>query len=209
MPLPRIEMTIFETILARRSVRRYKARKVDRTTLSMLLEAAVHAPTAIHQEPWAFVIVQDKTLLQDLSDQAKPLFVKEVQDNNLEHAGHSFDIFKFPDFNIFYDATTLIIICGRTSAPSYAADCWLAAENLMLAACAIGLGSCVVGSALPALNLPATKITLNIPENFIAVAPIIVGYPDDEIAPVIRKNPVILANIPALDTAKHHADTQY
>ena len=197
MPLPKVEMTIFETILARRSVRRYKARKVDRTTVSILLEAAVHAPTAIHQERWAFVVIQDKVLLRSLSDQAKPLFVAEAQEKGLEHAGHSFDIFKYPDFNIFYDATTLILICGRTSAPSYSADCWLAAENLMLAACAMGLGTCVVGSALPALNTPETKVLLNIPENFITVAPIIVGYPDDEIVPVMRKNPVILANIPA------------
>ena len=198
MPLPKVEMTIFETILARRSVRRYKARKVDRTTVSILLEAAVHAPTAIHQEPWAFVVIQDRQLLKSLSDQAKPLFIAEAQEKGLEHAGHSFDIFKYPDYNIFYDATTLILICGRTSAPSYSADCWLAAENLMLAACAMGLGSCVVGSALPALNTPKTKVLLNIPDNFIAVAPIIVGYPDDEIVPVMRKNPVILANIPAM-----------
>ena len=197
MPLPKVEMTIFETILARRSVRRYKARKVDRTTISILLEAAVHAPTAIHQEPWAFVVIQDKVLLRSLSDLAKPLFIAEAQEKGLEHAGHSFDIFNYPDFNIFYDATTLILICGRTSAPSFSADCWLAAENLMLAACAMGLGSCVVGSALPALNTPETKVLLSIPENFIAVAPIIVGYPDDEIVPVMRKNPVILANIPA------------
>ena len=194
-------MTIFETLLARRSVRRYKARRVDRTSISILLEAAVHAPTAIHQEPWAFVIVQDTQLLQKLSDQAKPLFLAEASQLGLEHTGHSFDIFKYPDFNIFYGANTLILICGRVNAPSYLADCWLAAENLMLAACAMGLGTCVIGSALPALTAPNTKITLNIPENYTAVAPIIVGYPDDEISPMLRKNPVILANIPAVESA--------
>ena len=198
MPLPKVEMTIFETILARRSVRSYKARKVDRTAISILLEAAVRAPTSIHQEPWAFVIIQDKDLLRSISDQAKPLFMAEAQEKGLEHAGHSFDIFKYPDFNIFYDANTLILICGKTSSPSFEADCWLAAENLMLAACAMGLGTCVIGSALAALNTPKVKLKLNIPENFIAVAPIVLGYPDDEIAPVMRKNPLILANIPAL-----------
>ena len=197
MPLPKVEMTIFETILARRSVRSYKARRVDRTAISILLEAAVRAPTAIHQEPWAFVVIQDKVLLRSLSDQAKPLFVAEAQEKGLEHAGHSFDIFSYPDFNVFYDATTLILICGKTSAPSYAADCWLAAENLMLAACAMGLGTCVIGSALHALNTPETKIKLNIPEKFCVVAPIVVGFPDDEITQVLRKNPVILANIQA------------
>jgi nitroreductase len=90
MPLPKVEMTIFETILARRSVRSYKARKVDKTTISILLEAAVRAPTAIHQEPWAFVIIQDKALLRSLSDQAKPLFVAEAQEKGLEHAVRSF-----------------------------------------------------------------------------------------------------------------------
>ncbi len=197
MPLPKVEMTIFETILARRSVRSYKARRVDRNTISILLVAAVHAPTAIHQEPWAFVIIQDKALLRSLSDEAKPLFVAEAQEKGLEHAGHSFDIFSYPDFNVFYDASTLILICGKISAPSYAADCWLAAENFMLAACAMGLGTCVIGSALPALNTPETKIKLNIPEKFSVVAPIVVGYPDDEITPIMRKNPVILANIQA------------
>lgn len=197
MPLPKVEMTIFETILARRSVRSYKARKVDRTSISILLEAAVRAPTAIHQEPWAFVVIQDKALLRSLSDQAKPLFVAEAQEKGLEHAGHSFDIFSYPEFNVFYDASTLILICGKTSSPSYAADCWLAAENLMLAACAMGLGTCVIGSALHALNAPETKIKLNIPEKFCVVAPIVVGFPDDEITQVLRKNPVILANIQA------------
>jgi nitroreductase len=197
MPLPKVEMTIFETILARRSVRRYKARKVDRTSISILLEAAVHAPTAIHQEPWAFVIIQDKALLRSLSDQAKPLFVAEAQEKGLEHAGHSFDIFSYPDFNIFYDANTLVLICGKITSPSFEADCWLAAENLMLAACAMGLGTCVIGSALPALNMADTKIKLNIPEKFSVVAPIVVGYPDDEITAGTRKNPVILADIPA------------
>lgn len=200
MPLPKVDMTIFETILARRSVRSYKARKVDRTTISILLEAAVHAPTAIHQEPWAFVIIQDKALLRNLSDQAKPLFVAEAQEKGLEHSGHSFDIFNYPDFNVFYDANTLVLICGKITSPSFEADCWLAAENLMLAACAMGLGTCVIGSALPALNNSDTKIILNIPEKFSVVAPIVVGYPDDEISPAMRKNPVILASIPTMQS---------
>lgn len=197
MQLPKVEMTIFETLLARRSVRSYKARKVDETTIKTLLEAAVRAPTAIHLEPWAFVIIQDKQLLRNISNQAKPLFMAEVSQQGLENTGHSFDVFNRQDFNLFYDASTLILICGKTTAVSYIADCWLAAENLMLAACAMGLGSCVIGSALSALNLPETKVQLNIPESFSVVAPIIVGYPDDDIAPAMRKNPIVLANFPA------------
>ena len=98
---------------------------------------------------------------------------------------------------MLFRSSTLVLICGKTTAPSYAADCWLAAENLMLAACAMGLGTCVIGSAEQALNTTETKIKLNIPESFYVVAPIVVGFPDDEITQVLRKNPVILANIQA------------
>jgi nitroreductase len=198
MLLPKLEMTIFETILARRSVRSYKALQVDIATVRTLLEAAVRAPTAIHQEPWAFVIIQDKQLLRKLSDQAKPLFLAETSQHVSEHVGHTLDIFENPDFNIFYDAGTLILICGKTSVSFYTADCWLAAENLMLAACAMGLGTCIIGSALPALNMPEVKVKLSIPDCFSVVAPIILGYPVDVIAPVMRKTPAVLASFPSV-----------
>jgi nitroreductase len=61
----------------------------------------------------------------------------------------------------------------------------------------MGLGTCVIGSALPALALAELKAELSIPNSFTVVAPIVVGYPDDEITPVTRKKPVILASIGA------------
>lgn len=59
--------SILKNIYARHSVRAYTATPVDRATIHILLDAAVHAPTAIHEEPWAFVVVQDHALLQHLS----------------------------------------------------------------------------------------------------------------------------------------------
>ena len=203
MPLPKVEMTIFEAILARHSVRSYRAQQVDRAVISSLLEAAVHAPTAIHQEPWAFIVIQDRQLLQNLSDKAKPLFIAEAEarlsssENSAKHSGHILDMYDSPDFNIFYDAGTLILICGKTTAPFITADCWLAAENLMLAACAMGLGSCVIGSALPAFKAPEARAKLRLPDEFSVLAPIILGYPENDDAPTLRKKPVILANFPA------------
>lgn len=196
MQLPKMEMNVFETILARRSVRSYTRKEVDRTTVRTLLEAAVHAPTAVHEEPWAFVIIQDRQVLQQLSDRAKPLFAEELRRSGLERAGHAPDIFASPDFNIFYDSGTLIIICAKPMGPFVAADCWLAAENLMLAACAMGLGTCVIGASLPALNIPEVKAQFGIPDEFSAIAPIIVGHPHGETAPTPRKEPLILTYLP-------------
>lgn len=192
---PKVEMSVFETILARRSVRKFKARVVAGDTVLMLLEAAVHAPSAIHQEPWGFVIIQDKNLLAQLSELAKPLFIDNIA-QRAPHAGHKMEIFSQPEYNIFYNAGTLVLICGATAAPFVEADCWLAAENFMLAACALGLGTCVIGSALPALNLTSIKHQLGVPDDYTVIAPIILGYPDDAITPVLRKKPRILANIP-------------
>jgi len=185
--------SILKTILARHSVRAYAPTPLDSTTVQTLLDAAVHAPTAMHEEPWAFVIVQDHALLQRLSDLAKPLFVEEVRHRNAQGAGHSFDHFTRPDFNIFHGADTLIIICAKPVGPFVAADCWLAAENLMLAACAIGLGSCVIGSAVAALNIRKVKAELGIPDEYSVIAPIVVGVPSGEISAPSRKEPLILS----------------
>jgi len=63
----------------------------------------------------------------------------------------------------------------------------------MLEACEIGLGSCPIGFAVPALNTPAIKRELAIPENGVAVAPIIVGYATAEVPAVPRSAPRVLS----------------
>lgn len=186
-------MGILDAIALRRSVRSYAPRKLDWTTINALLTAAVQAPTAVHEEPWAFVVVQDPALLERLSARARLAFADEPHPDLLARGGHALDIFANPHFNIFYNAGTLIVVGTQMSGSFVAADCWLAAENLMLAACARGLGTCVIGSALATLNLPEVKDELGIPSDFSAVAPIVVGVPEGETAPTARKDPRVLA----------------
>ena len=160
------------------------------TSVSSCLAAAVRAPTAMHAEPWQFVIVQDADRLKRLSDRAKAALATDARLHpDRRHA----DIFAQPQFNVFYDAPTLIIICASTPGPFATADCWLAAQNLMLRAHEIGLGTCVIGSAVAALNLPDVKLDLGMPVESLAVAPIIVGRPRGATAPSARKAPQVLA----------------
>jgi len=184
---------ILKAIHARRSVRAYAPAPLDDATINTLLDAAVHAPTAMHEEPWAFVVVQDQAILQRLSDLAKPIFVEEVRHRNAQGASHSFDHFIRPDFNIFHGAPALIIICAKPMSPFVAADCWLAAGNLMLAASAIGLGSCVIGSAVAALNIHKVKMELGIPDEYSVVAPVVVGVPSGKTPATSRKEPLVLS----------------
>ncbi len=70
-------------------------------------------------------------------------------------------------------------------------DCSLAAQNLMLAAYAAGLGSCWIGFAQRWLGTPAGKAALALPASHVPVAPIIVGHPKSLPQPVPRKAPDI------------------
>ena len=192
-------LSALDVIFSRRSVRAYTGERLDQDTVRALLDAAVQAPTAMHAEPWAFVVVQDAGALKKYSDVAKALWSTELGQHRDLHAvgeaaarSHFAREMENPDFSIFYDAGTLIVICAKATGPFAAADCWLAADNLMLAACAMGLGSCCIGSATGALNTPDIKRELNIPPDVIAVAPIIVGVPAGPAAPVARKSPEIL-----------------
>jgi nitroreductase len=190
--LPSRPLSALDVINTRCSVRRYASDKLDRATVQALLDAAVRAPTAIHAEPWAFIVIQDTQVLRQISDVAKAIFVEEGH-HDLDRGGHALDIFQQPEFNIFYDSSTLIVICGKHTGPFVAADCWLAAENLMLAACALGLGTCVIGSAVGGLNTPELKARLGIPEEMTAIAPIIVGVPAGATATSPRKPAQVLA----------------
>jgi nitroreductase len=187
-----------DVIYRRRAIRAYTSDPLDEKTIRALLDAAVQAPTAMHEEPWVFVVVQDRTVLTRLSDRAKAGIAAEPAFRHLHDAdgkAHSGDGFKRlvadPGFNIFYDAGTLIVIGTRPVSPFAAADCWLAAENLMLAACAMGLGTCCIGFAVAVLNTPEAKRELGIPADVTVVAPIIVGVPRGTPAPVGRKPPEI------------------
>ena len=100
--------------------------------------------------------------------------------------------FASPDFCVFYDASTLIVICAKPMGPFVVADCWLAAQNLMLAAFALGLGTCCIGSAVPAVNSAEVKSELGIPPDVDAIVPIIVGVPAEPGVEVPRRDPHIL-----------------
>ena len=106
MTTPGVPVSLTDAIHGRRSVRDYAPQILDRATIRALLDAAVRAPTAIHEEPWAFVILQDMDVLKRLSDRAKQFFVEEVHRAHLDRGGHTLDKFEQPDFNIFYNVGT-------------------------------------------------------------------------------------------------------
>lgn len=191
MPQHPHPMTVLEAIQNRRSVRDYSPQHLDKSTVEALLAAAVRAPTAMHAEPWRFIVIQDLALLGRISDRAKTLFLEEVRRKHLDLGDYAKRC-AVPAFSVFYNAGTLIVICAPEANDFAPADCWLAAENLMLAAHAQGLGTCVIGSAVEGLNTPEIRAEIGLPNDTLAVAPIIVGIPADNGPPVPRQPPRIL-----------------
>jgi nitroreductase len=193
MAAPASSLSLMDALYQRHSVRSYRADQPGRSTITALLSAAVQAPTGLDLESWAFVVVQDRHLIKRLSDLCKDSFLEQVRHDHLDQPNRSFEHIENTDFNLFYNANTLILLCTRTQDPFGVADCWLAAENLMLAACAHGLGSCVIGSSIAGLNSPQAMALLDIPDDHQVVAPIVVGLATCEGVPAPRQAPRVLA----------------
>jgi nitroreductase len=167
-------MNTREAIYTRRSVRAYKDTLVDKATIEKLFDAASKAPSARNSQPWAFGVIQDKAILKSIADRSKEFLRKEWGEENMP------PYFQDPEFNIFYTASTLLLILCKPDGFHAISDCALAAQNLMLMAHDMGLGTCWIGLSQGFLNTPEAKRELGIPENFVVAAPIIVGWPDGE-----------------------------
>lgn len=183
-------MELQNIISNRRSIRKYKNQPVAKDIIDNLLEAAIWAPSAFNSQPWSFVIIQDPAVLTDYSERAKPYLIKLLEGKSDLHGYKK--MLSNPDFNIFYNASTLIIIYATTDNYFAAGDCCLAAQNLMLSAHDLGLGSCWIGFSTPFFNSSELKKELDIPAEYTAVAPLIVGYPEFIPSKRSRKPPEIL-----------------
>jgi len=183
-------MELKQAIRLRHAVRSYTRHSVAEQDVHRLLEAAVRAPNARNEQPWSFAIVQNRDLLQRYSDQTKLLLSSEGTTES--PAGRA--LLHSPGFDVFHGAGTLIVICARIDNEYAEADCWLAAENLMLTAFDLGLGSCPVGSAVRVLNSKQVKAELDIPREIAAMAPIVLGYSDEAASlPTPRAAPRVLS----------------
>ena len=176
-------MELKDAINGRRAVRDYTSAAVGEREIRDLIDSAIRAPSAINQQPWRFTVIRDTKMLSRISVEAKAHTLRKPL---AELASPHFQsLLDNPGFNIFYNASVLIVI-SAAAGPWAIEDCALAAENLMLSAHAAGLGTCWIGFAQAWLGTPEGKALLKLPETEIPVAPIIVGHPKSASAAVPR-----------------------
>lgn len=184
-------MDVLKAIYERRATREFSAAEVTPGLVHDLLRAAAQAPSALNLQPWAFAVCHGRDRLVQYSEQAKAHLLMAT--DPAYGLDPRIDQYLTPRLNIFHGADTLILICARPGRFDPVEDCFLAAQNLMLAAHSLGLGSCPVGFARPWFNLPETKAALGIPPHYIAVLPIVVGHPAGPPAAVAKDEPEIVS----------------
>ncbi len=167
---------VLEAIKSRRAIRSYEDKPVPESAIQTMLEAATYAPSAINVQPWKFTIITNKAEMKLLSDIAKPGLIRALPDVGDEGLVGLKKRLSDPNYNIFHNAPLLIFVAGVKS-PYAVYDCSMAAQNMMLAAYTLGIGSCWIGTAVPAANDPNIKPRLGIPEYHDVHAAVIFGYP--------------------------------
>ena len=196
-PKPKLqtkETGIFEAIRNRRATRAYSSQKVSEDIVRSLIDLSILAPSAMNQQAWSFVVVQNPEILKQISEETKSKLAKNPEISKKHTGEHGHQFLTDSAFDIFYGATTLVIICAKVNAAvefGPETDCFLAGENLMLASTGMGLATCPIGLARDVLREPAMAKKLGISDNFTAVLPIVVGYGCGENTSAKRAAPVI------------------
>lgn len=181
-------MQLLDALTTRRSCRKFTDQVPDDATIRSLLHYATKAPSATNTQPWRFAIIQDATLLDRYSEETKQLVLASGNDLATKYQ----HILSNPDYHVFHHASTLIAIYANESRFFSITDCSLAAQNLMLAAHDLGLGTCWIGFSTPLFNSPHIKQELGVPDEYEVIAPIILGYPERTLPPMEKREPEII-----------------
>lgn len=171
---------IFETIMHRRSIRRFEPKQIEETALQQILQAGLYAPCAGERQGVIFAVCQDKEVNERLGK------IKRANSNPRMATATSFVSREQPSIaddpkltNAFYDAPTVITLFAPKNFLFSVDDCAVAAEKMMLAADALGIGSCYIGQGWPAFADPYGQEILrqwNIPADHYAVMQLLLGY---------------------------------
>ena len=159
---------VIETIMARRSVRKYKDQPVEREKLQQIVTCGINAPSGMNLQPWEVRVVDNADYINGITELFKAANPKQAEDPNFK--------------NMFRNAPAVIFIASPADG-SGQLDCGLLGENIILAAQSLGLGTCCLGGPVGFMknNADAAPYVerLKLPEDYQLLYAIAVGYPDE------------------------------
>ena len=155
-------MEAIEAILTRRSIRKYIDQPVSEADVKTLMECAMAAPSASNQQPWQFVVINDREVLNGIAG-------------------------LHPHAQMCKEATLAVVVCGDAgtakSPDFWQQDCAAATQNILVAARALGLGTCWCGVYPSQNRVPALQELLGIPAPVTPLCVIAVGHPAEQKPP--------------------------
>ena len=161
-------MKNIDFILTRRSIRKYTTETVSPEDIELLLKAASYAPSANNYQPWHFIVITEREILNKLS---------EVH----------------PYGKMLKNAPLAILVCGDSNVQEMigyqAVDCSAATENLLLAAHAIGLGGVWLGVYPREQRMKDIKELFHLPEHINPINLVSIGHPNEKKDVPERFNP--------------------
>lgn len=191
--------TVTEAIKHRRAIRRFEEKQIDDDTLNAILEAGLYAPSAGGRQGVIFAVCRDREVNLRLGK------IKRANSNPSMATATSFVSREQPSIaddpsikDAFYGAPVVITFFAPKNFLFSVDDCAVAAENMMLAADAFGVGSCYIGQGWSAFADPYGQEILKkwgIRMDYYAVMQLLLGYPregDKHPAGKKRKNDRIL-----------------
>ena len=194
---------LVQLMRSRRSCRNYQERPVPFAVLQDLVKIGLTAPSGSNCQPWAFTLLPSRAAVLQLGDLIAAFFRRlnrradrRLLRGTLRLIGRRELDFYFRHYRdavaealeawdrtgrdvLFHGAPAVILVGTRPGAACPAEDALLATQNLLLAAHAMGLGTCLIGFAVSALkNDPAISNRLGIPAGESVHAVVALGYPD-------------------------------
>jgi len=152
-------MDTIETILTRRSIRKYKNKIVSKAMVDQILQSAMYAPSARNYRPWHFIVVDERKVLNDLSE-------------------------LHPYAKMLKEATLAVVVCGDLSIEKeegyLAVNCSAATQNILLAAHALDLGSVWLGLYPRQPRMIEIQQYFKLPEHILPISLIAIGWPAEE-----------------------------
>lgn len=158
-------MDALEAIYSRRSIRRYTGEPVPNEMIQELLKAAMSAPSAGNEQPWEFVVITEREMLNRIPS-------------------------IHPYSQMLKEAPAAILVCGNEQREKYSGywvqDCSAATENLLIAARALGLGTVWLGVYPLEERVKGLRLLLGIPEHITPFSLVSFGFPAEEKPPSNR-----------------------
>lgn len=153
------ENPVIRSLLGRRSIRSYTRQAVEKSKIRLLLISAMYAPSARNEQPWHFLVIDERNLL-----------------DRIPHV--------HPYASMLKEASLAILVCGdeklELSRDYWTVDCSAATQNILLAAHALGLGAVWLGVYPRRERQEGIRKIFDLPSHIHPFSLVSVGYPAEE-----------------------------